>query len=181
MAKASGKTVEQQLEDAKAELATCRRFLDKVQTFSDIVSERKSELEELREEEAKYSRKLKDVRDRIRECEDHIHSASDGMLAILEPGPVKFMPLFDKMEKASVQKHGPNSVKWRELPISTLRLSPTSTSLLYQAEVLFIGQLQDRIMNDPNEWWTKIEGLTPPIAAAISDKLHDWVAKGGAN
>lgn len=177
----AGKTVDQQLEDAKAELATCRRFLEKVQAFSDIMSELKNDLEELRDEESKYDRKLKDVRERIRDVKDQISSASDGMLAILEPGPVKFMPLFDKMEKASVQKHGPNASKWRELPLTALKLSPTSTSLLYEADVLFIGQLQDRIMDDPNQWWESIPGLTQPIAASVADKLADWVAKGGAN
>ena len=101
------------------------------------------------------------------------------MLALLEPGRIKFMPLFDQMEKASPTKHGTNAGKWRELPLSVLRLSPVSTSVLYEAAILFIGQLQDLILADPDDWWTEIEGLTAPIAAAIADKLAAFAKKGG--
>lgn len=176
----STKTVEQQLADAKAELATCHRFLDKVQTFSDEITSAKEDLFELQERERDLAAKIRDVRMRISEAKEHIESASNGMLAILEPGPVKFMPMFDRMEKAVPAKHGQNAQKWRELPVSALKLSPISTSLLYEAEILFIGQLQDVILADPEAWWEKITGLTKPIAAAVADKLTDFVKSGGA-
>lgn len=180
MAKKATKSVEDQLIDAKAELATVHRFLEKVQSFSGVISKAKRDLVDLKAEEEELASKLKVVREEIREAKGQIESASDGILAILEPGPVVFMPLFDRMEKAVPQKHGPNSSKWREQPISVLKLSPLSTSMLYEAEILFIGQLQDKVMEAPNEWWEYIPGLTQPIAAAISDKLADFVAKGGA-
>ena len=174
-----GNSVQDELEQARAELATVNRFLEKVQTFSDVVGEAKTQLKHLKEREREVAEQLADCRDRIKWLKDSIDSASDGMLALLEPGPVKFMPLFDQMEKASPTKHGTNAGKWRELPVSVLRLSPVSTSILYEAEILFIGQLQDTILNDPAEWWKEIEGLTAPIAAAIADKLADFAKKGG--
>ncbi len=67
-----------------------------------------------------------------------------------------------------------NAANWRELPLSSLRLSPASTSLLYKAEILFIGQLQDLVLANPEDWWTCITGLRGPIAAAIADKLADF-------
>lgn len=179
-AAAKGRSVEQELADTKAELATVHRFLDKVQKFSDVIEEAKTELFHFREEEEELDRRLKNLREKIRVVKDQIACANDGMLAMLEPGPVKFMPLFDKMEKASTAKHGQNASKWRELPVSSLRLSPSATTFLYEAELLFIGQLQDRILESPETWWEKVSGLTAPIAAAIADKLSDFVSRGGA-
>lgn len=173
--------VETQLEETQRELAVMKRFLDKVQSFSDVRIEAKKELTKLRDEEARIERKLKDLRIKIRATEEQLNTAADGMVAMLEPGPVKFMPLFDKMEKASAQKHGPNAAEWREKPIAVLRLSPAAMSLLTAAELLFIGQLQDRIMADPGEWWQKIAEMTQPMAAAVADKLNDFVKKGGGN
>jgi hypothetical protein len=169
----------EQLADAKAELATVHRFLEKVQTFSNVVCDAKDMLQRLKAEEREMAEELAELRDRIKTLKESITVAGDGMLALLEPGPVKFMPLFDQMEKASPTKHGTNAAKWRELPVSALRLSPTSTAFLYDAEILFIGQLQDRVLDDPAEWWQGITGLTAPIAAAIADKLADFARKGG--
>ena len=172
-------SVLEQLEQARAELATVNRFLEKVQTFSNVVGDAKAELSKLRYKEREDSESLSELRERIKMLKQSIESASDGMIALIEPGPLKFMPLFDQMEKASPKKHGTNAAKWRELPLSELRLSPTSTTALYEADILFIGQLQDRILNDPENWWETINGLTAPIAAAIADKLADFSKKGG--
>lgn len=169
----------EQLEQARAELATVNRFLDKVQTFSNVVGDAKAELSKLRQKEREDAESLSELRERIKMLKQSIESASDGMIALIEPGPLKFMPLFDQMEKASPKKHGTNAAKWRELPLSELRLSPVSTSMLYEADILFIGQLQDRILNDPENWWETIDGMTAPIAAAIADKLSDFAKKGG--
>lgn len=168
-----------ELDDAKAELALVNRFLEKIQTFSCVVGSAKTELKRLKAEERTLSDSLQELRSNIRDVTALIDSSNNGMLSLIEPGPAEFMPLFDQMEKSDPAKHGTNARKWREQPLSLLRLSPTSTALLYEAEILFIGQLQDRILEDPEEWWLNVEGLTLPIAAAIADKLADFVAKGG--
>ena len=174
-----GNSLVDELETAKAQLVTVNRFLEKIQTFSNVVGDAKAQLKEAKADEREVAEELAGLRDKIKSLKDLIDSASDGMLALIEPGPIKFMPLFDQMEKASPTKHGTNAGKWRELPLSVLRLSPVSTSVLYEAEILFIGQLQDLILADPDDWWTEIEGLTAPIAAAIADKLADFAKKGG--
>lgn len=169
-----------QLADARKELSVLHLFLDKIQTFSVIVGEAKGELKRLEYEEHELKDSLRDVRDQITSLKELISSSNNGMLKLIEPGPVEFMPLFDKMEKADPETHGENAAKWREEPVSVLRLSPASTELLYAAEILFVGQLQDRILDDPHDWWKSVAGLTPPIAAAIADKLADFSKKGGA-
>lgn len=171
--------VVQQLADAKAELAVVNRFLEKIQTFSNVVGEAKDDLKSLIAEERELADELGELRRKIKDLKETINIAGDGMLALIEPGPGMFMPLFDKMEKASPTKHGTNAARWRERPVSDLRLSPLATSLLYEADILFIGQLQDRVLDDPADWWQEIPGLTVPIAAAIADKLADFARKGG--
>lgn len=167
------------LDCALEELKVVHAFLSKVQTHSDVVTEAKRQRSELKESEFQLKEQLQEVRSDIRAVEQIIESSNDGMLAIIEPGPAEFMPLFDRMEKADPKTHGVNSKEWREKPISLLRLSPVASGLLIKCDILFIGQLQDRILDSP-EWWKEIGGLTEPIAAAIGDKLSDFVSKGGA-
>lgn len=177
--KTETKVADEVVEQLQAELATVNRFLERIQSFSTVMTEAKAELATLKEREHRLAEDLSEIRGRIKDLKNSITATSDGMIALIEPGPVKFMPLFDQMEKASPKKHGANAARWRELPISELRLSPVSTSLLYAAEILFIGQLQDRILAEPDAWWKTIDGLTEPIAAAIADKLADFAKKGG--
>lgn len=174
-----GNSLVEQLEQARTELATVNRFLEKVQTFSNVVGDAKAELHKLKQREREDAESLAELREQIKSLKQSIESASDGMIALIEPGPMKFMPLFDQMEKASTKKHGTNAAKWRELPLSELRLSPAATSILYEADILFIGQLQDRVLDNSEGWWNEIKGLTAPIAAAIADKLADFAKKGG--
>lgn len=176
---AKNKTMDQQLEEAKTRLETMERFLERVQSFSDVMADAKSRLADMMMEEQSAEQELRAIRGKIRDLKEEISAASDGMLKILEPGPVKFMPLFDRMEKASTQKHGQNASKWREQPLSVLRLSPSSTTILYDAEILFVGQLQDRVLADPESWWFEVDGLSEAVVAAIVDKLNDFVARGG--
>lgn len=169
-----------ELADARKELAMMNLFLEKIQNFSSIVGEAKSELKRLEDEEHELKVSLSDVREQIKSLKELISSSNNGMLKLIEPGPLEFMPLFDKMEKADPEQHGENAARWREEPVSVLRLSPASTELLYAAEILFVGQLQDRILDDPDDWWKTVAGMTLPIAAAIADKLADFAKKGGA-
>lgn len=127
---------------------------------------------------------VKSVEEQLAEAQkqkDQIETASNGILAILEPGPMEFMPLFDQMEKPSVSKHGQDAAKWRKDPITVLKLSPMSTAMLYEKELFFIGQLQDVILADPENWWEQVDGLTKPLAAAIADKLQAFVDNGGVS
>ncbi len=167
-----------ELDEARQQLGAMTSFLSEVQKFSDIVTEAKSQLKDAREQEAQLKDELTEVRSHITDLKSMIDGTNNGMLAVLEPGPQKFMPLFDRMEPADTKLHGKNAQQWRELPLSKLRLSPVATNSLIEADILFIGQLQDRILEN-DEWWKDVDGITEPIAAAIADKLTDFVTKGG--
>lgn len=167
------------LDTTRKQLAVVTRFLDRLQTFSDVVCQAKQELRRLESQKSELENELRDVKESIRSVRELISSSNDSVLAVIEPGPAEFMPLFDRMEKAQPEKHGANASKWREKPIALLRLSPTASACLIEAEILFIGQLQDRILDAPTDWWEHIPGLTAPIAAAIADKLTDFAGKGG--
>jgi hypothetical protein len=154
-------------------------FFVEIEKFSDIVHKAKHGLKGLLAQESELKDELSEVRAEIRSTKNLIESSNDGILQILEPGPAEFMPLFDRMEKATPEKHGKNATKWRERPVSVLRLSPLASSALIDADILFVGQLQDIILADPDEWWSETNGLTDAIAAAIADKLNDFIKKGG--
>lgn len=87
------------------------------------------------------------------------------------------MPLFDTMEPADDEKHGTGSAEWRKDPLSVLKLSLPSISILNEADILFVGQLQDRVQDKPEDWWESITGMTAPVAAAIVDRLNEFLFK----
>jgi hypothetical protein len=99
------------------------------------------------------------------------------LFMFLKPGPTEILPLFDRMEPAKEEKHGKHSDEWRKEPISALRLSLMATNLLTAADVIFVGQLQDRVQAKPADWWKETEGITDPMAAAIGDLLNDFIAE----
>ena len=167
------------LDAAELELQRVSVFFSEVEKFSDLVVKARTDLKRLNLEEAELKNELSELRAEIRSVENLIDSSNDGMLAILLPGPSEFMPLFDRMEKAEPKKHGKNAGNWREKPISVLRLSPLASNALIEADIVFIGQLQDLILADPDDWWTETANLTDAVAAAIADKLNDFISKGG--
>ena len=56
-----------------------------------------------------------------------------------------------------------------------LRLSLVATRALTDSDVMFVGQLQDRMLAAPAEWWKKFQGLTDASAAAIADQLAEFL------
>lgn len=168
-----------ELENAKNELAQVHGFLDQIQRFSDLVTTTKTEITALAEKEFELKEQLSEVRSNLRSLRSLVDSSNEGMLATIEPGPVEFMPLFDRMETSNPKTHGKNAGEWREHPIAVLRLSPVASTLLIDSGILFIGQLQDRIL-DSDEWWESVAKLEAPMAAAIADKLIEFAKKGGA-
>ena len=159
--------LQSELDKVKAELKNVHGFLDEIQKFSDVVYTAKQKLKFAKKTEFDLSGELSEVRAEIRSLKELIDSANDGMLAIVEPGPAQFLPLFDRMEKPDVKKHGsPNAAELRERPIAVLRISPLATNVLLDADIVFVGQLQDLIVADPDDWWEEIDGMSDAIAAA---------------
>lgn len=154
-----------------------------------------SDIETLRKQLAAYQQVFDEVEmftDLVRRQDDEVATANEAMLAakaayeardgtkhslfvFLRPGPMEILPLFDRMAPADEAKHGAHSEEWRKEPLSALRLSLVATGFLTAADVIFVGQLQDRVQDEPEDWWCAIDGLNSATAAAIADRLNDFI------
>jgi len=98
-----------------------------------------------------------------------------GLIKFLSPTDGEILPLFDRMEPADEDRHGVNSSDWRAEPIAALRLSLPSQTALIAAEVMLVGQLQDRILAKPETWWEAVDGMSYFMACAVADMLAAFI------
>lgn len=151
------------------------QVFDEVEHFVELIRTQDGQIGEA--QEVVY--KTKDAYERAKADLLAAREARDGtkhaLFMFLKPGPAEILPLFDRMDPADEEKHGEGSTEWRKEPVSALRLSLVATNLLTAADVIFVGQLQDRIQADADQWWEKFEGLTAPMAAAIADRLNEFI------
>lgn len=163
------------VETLHKQLAAYESVFDEVQHFVDLISDQEAELARART--AMYE--AKEVYDQAKAEVAHATEARDGtkhtLFVYLRPGPLEILPLFDRMEPPDEAKHGAHSDQWRKEPISALRLSLVATNLLTAADLIFVGQLQDRMQERPGDWWEQIEGLTAPVAFAIGDRMSEFI------
>lgn len=162
------------VESLKRRLAMYEGLFEEIERFTELLDEQDREIAELAGKAAAAKQEYEDRRDELREAKDAREGTEHSLFMFLRPGPGKIMPLFDRMEPADDDKHGTNSSEWRKEPIAALRLSLVASTALATADILFVGQLQDRVQAD-NQWWEKVEGLTNPMAQAIADKLNDFI------
>lgn len=145
--------------------------------FVELIARQESEIAAAQTAMLDAKEKYERLRDEFNQAREARDGTKHALFMFLKPGPAEIMPLFDRMEPADEEKHGAHSDEWRKEPVSALRLSLIATNLLSAADVLFVGQLQDRIQAAAAEWFATIEGLTAPMAAAIADKLNDFIAE----
>lgn len=127
---------------------------------------------------------MQDAKEQFEKAKDHLQTleqmrdgAKHNLYRFLSPknGKFEFMPLFDKMDEADEQVHGRNSTAWRQEPIAALKLSLPSLQILADADIVLVGQLQDRVLAEPDDWWHKLPALSAGAAAAIVDRLNDFI------
>lgn len=173
MAKRKPKSTD--VEALQRQLAAYEEVFDEVQHFIDLI--RKQEEQVASAQTVTYA--AKEAYEKAKAELAAEREARDGtkhaLFVYLKPGPAEILPLFDRMEPANAERHGKQSDQWRKEPISALRLSLIATNLLTAADIVFVGQLQDRMLADGQTWWEKIDGLSAPVAAAIADRLHDFM------
>ncbi len=135
--------------------------------------------EELKEAEAKLTEaKLayEAAKQVVAEIRDLREGAKHGLFRYLAPSDGgEVLPLFDRMEPPDEEKHGVNANEWRQEPIAALRLSLPAQMALTDGEILLVGQLQDRVLAKPDDWWKDISGLNFGIACAVVDRLNDFI------
>lgn len=144
-------------------------FVDMEKLDQEITTQR-VQVEETRGVYDNAKQKLKDL-EALRE------GAEKSLVRFLRPQPGEILPLFDQMKDADETIHGQGASEWRKEPISALRISGKALELLTAADIYFVGQLQDRVMDDADKWWEKVTGLSEGIAAAIVDGLNEFIFK----
>lgn len=148
-----------------------------VDHFVELIARQESEIAAAQTAMFDAKEKYERLRDEFNQAREARDGTKHSLFMFLKPGPSEIMPLFDRMEPADEEKHGAHSDEWRKEPVAALRLSLIATNLLASADVLFVGQLQDRIQEKPANWFEAVDGLTAPMAAAIADKLNDFIAE----
>jgi len=158
-----------------AELERYDQYFEELSVFTDFLRRQRAVLAEAQARTLEAKAAYDEARRNEAEIRDSLDGAKESLLRVLEPGMGKFYPLFDTMEPADEERHGEHADKWRKEPIAALRLSPVATDVLLKADVILVGQLQDRVMEDEEGWWQSIEGLHQSMAAAIADKLSQFI------
>ena len=148
-----------------------------VEHFVTLIARQEEEISEAQKVMFEAKEIYEKRRDELAQARDARDGTKHALFMFLKPGPAEILPLFDRMDPADEEKHGAHADEWRKEPISALRLSLIATNVLAAADVLFVGQLQDRVQADADAWFTRIEGLTAPMAAAVADKLNDFIAE----
>lgn len=115
---------------------------------------------------------FRSANEELREAKESEHNTVSLLLKFIRPGSIDVMPLFDKMEPADDKRHGKDSNAWRSEPISVLNLSSMAARALIDADIVLVGQLQDRILAGD-----LAEALKIPagMAQAIEAKLHQFI------
>lgn len=160
----------------REQLARHEDLFAEITSFVDAIARQDEELRDATTAMLVAKEAYDDARAALKAATEARDGAKHALFAFLRPGPAKLLPLFDRMEKADPELHGRGAALWREEPISALRLSLVATTALTGADVLFVGQLQDRVLEDGDAWWQRVEGLTAPVAAAVVDRLNEFVA-----
>lgn len=161
--------------DVHEALARAEMILDQIHTFTDAISFHETEIVEARAKVTDTKAAYDAARNELRELEDALDGTKDSLHRFLCPKRGQFMPLFDRMEDADEELHGAGATEWRKEPVANLKLSPLAMKALNDADIVVIGQLQDRVINRPGQWHEDIEGLTTAMAAAIVDKLNQFI------
>lgn len=160
--------------DAEA-LSSYEHVFDEIRRFTSVISDTDDELLAAEKAAADAKAAHDAAKSVVADIRDLREGARLGLIRYLTPASGEVLPLFDRMEPASEQKHGLNSAQWRLEPISALRLSLPAQMALTKAEVMLVGQLQDRVLAKAGTWWESIDGLNFGMSAAIEDLLNDFI------
>lgn len=163
-----------EIEQLRQQLAAYEQVFEEVQHFTDLIRKQDGQVGEATSKMLAAKDKYEVARTELQDAKEARDGTKHALFMFLKPGPSEILPLFDRMEPADEAKHGTGSKEWRQEPVSALRLSIAATTLLTAADIIFVGQLQDA-MQAAEDWWQRIESLTESMAAAIADRLADFI------
>lgn len=186
MPKATEKTLEKTLAKQPAEKpadksTTMELYIAEIDRFAGMLRDQQAAIKECEKELAVAKSVYDDARASLSEAKDIEHSTVSLLLRFIRPGSIDVMPLFDTMEPAEEEVHGVNSDEWRKEPVVVLDLSAAALRALIDADIVLVGQLQDRILaaqkSGADDWAQDLAGITDGMAQAIEAKLHDFQAQ----
>lgn len=146
-----------------------------INSFIDLIDQIETEIAEIEQDVAEKKAAYDSAKEKLQEAKDTRDGTKHSLYRFLRPGVGEILPLFDKMEPADEKKHGEGATEWRREPLAALKLSLPSIRLLNDADIMFVGQLQDLVQTNPHHWFEKIEGLGLGMATAIVDRLNDFI------
>lgn len=155
------------------------RYIAKIDQFATMLGEHQSEIVKLKNEEAATKAAHEEAKARAREAREREHNTVSLLLKFITPGSIEIVPLFDRMEPADETVHGAHSTEWRKEPITALGLSSIATRALIDADIVLVGQLQDRVMKGES-WPDDLPAINPGMAQAIEMKLAKFIEERAA-
>lgn len=161
--------------DNHNELELLKHYVEKMDQFAELLRHSDEQIGELEREQAVRKQAYEDIRDAVREAKDVQASTVKLLLHFVRPGTIDIMPLFDQMEATDETTQGAGAGEWRKEPIAVLGLSAAALRALIDADVVLVGQLQDLLLADPDEWYSELGGVTAGMAEAIAAKMHAYI------
>lgn len=156
------------------------RYIAEIDRFATILRTQQESMLELEKDVAVAKAVLDEAREKLREAKDIEHGTVSLLLKFIRPGSIDVMPLFDTLEPAQEELHGKHADEWRKEPIVALELSAAALRALIDADVVLVGQLQDRILGaGEQDWFAGIEGINEGMAQAIEAKLQQFIEERG--
>lgn len=157
-----------------------KAYVEEIDRFAALMREQKGEIEELQKEVDIARQVLGDATAALREAKATEDTTFRLLRAFVIGGCGDILPLFDTMAAADESIHGEHSTEWRKEPIVAIGLSSPAANALVAADIVLVGQLQDRVLRDGLEWATEIDGISDGMAQAIEEMLTEFVNKRAA-
>lgn len=169
-------TARKKISDADEALVRYEEVFGEIHRFVAVIEQSEGELLEAQAKAAEAKAAYDEAKEHVANVRELRDGAKHGLFRYLAPADGgEILPLFDRMEPASEEVHGANATEWRTEPLAALRLSLPSQIALNDSEIMLVGQLQDRVLANPDAWWESITGLSFGSAAAIVDRLNDFI------
>lgn len=158
--------------------ALMERYIAEIDRFAGMLRKQQDGIRDLEKEVAVARTVYEEAREQLREAKEIEHGTVTLLLKFVRPGSIEVMPLFDTMEPAEEEVHGLNADEWRKEPVVVLDLSAVALRALIEANIVLVGQLQDRILKGEG-WAADIEGINDGMAEAIQAKLQTFIEERG--
>jgi hypothetical protein len=161
----------------KNEIDVLRGYVAELDRFAALLRQSQEAIVECDRDTAVKKQAYDEAKEAGREARDVEHTTVTLLLRFVRPGSAEIFPLFDQMQPADEKKQGLGATEWRKEPIAVLGLSAAALRALIAADVVLVGQLQDLMLADREEWWGELDGVTPGMAEAIAAKFHAFIAE----